>query len=303
MWSAPGPRFPAAARCGRRTRRGVFVSLWMVSASPMIAPTVMRGFRLAYGSWKMICMSRASARSCSLPARGDAAGPGTRPRPRSARSAAGCSARWCSCRSRFRRPRPASRRRCSSKLTPSTACTRVDRALQQAALDGEVLDEVLDLQQRAARGSRAFGLGLACHEAALQDAGHLVPGRHLAQRRRGAACRRLGHGVQRAGEAAAFGRVDQLGHGARNGLQPHLVRGRQCRCAGCCGSGPACRGGAGARRAPRRCASSTTLPAYITTTRLRHLGDHAHGVRDQHHGHAQAVLQLAASGRGSAPGW
>jgi hypothetical protein len=40
----------------------------MVSASPMMAPTVMRGFRLAYGSWKMICMSRASARSSSLPA-------------------------------------------------------------------------------------------------------------------------------------------------------------------------------------------------------------------------------------------
>ena len=39
----------------------------MTSASPTIAPTVMRGFSDAYGSWKMICMSRASARSSSLP--------------------------------------------------------------------------------------------------------------------------------------------------------------------------------------------------------------------------------------------
>jgi len=33
----------------------------MVSASPMMAPTVMRGLSEANGSWKMICMSRRSA--------------------------------------------------------------------------------------------------------------------------------------------------------------------------------------------------------------------------------------------------
>ena len=35
----------------------------MISASPMMAPTVMRGLSEANGSWKMICMSRRSARS------------------------------------------------------------------------------------------------------------------------------------------------------------------------------------------------------------------------------------------------
>src|SRR5262249_17567388 len=38
-------------------------SLWMTSASPMIEPTVIRGFSDAYGSWKMICISFRSARS------------------------------------------------------------------------------------------------------------------------------------------------------------------------------------------------------------------------------------------------
>ena len=38
----------------------------MVSASPMIAPTVMRGLSEANGSWKMICMSRRSERRALL---------------------------------------------------------------------------------------------------------------------------------------------------------------------------------------------------------------------------------------------
>ena len=37
----------------------------MVSASPTIAPTFMRGFSDEYGSWKMICTSRRSSRSWS----------------------------------------------------------------------------------------------------------------------------------------------------------------------------------------------------------------------------------------------
>src|SRR5438045_555508 len=35
----------------------------MMSASPMIEPTVIRGFREAYGSWKMICISFRSPRN------------------------------------------------------------------------------------------------------------------------------------------------------------------------------------------------------------------------------------------------
>ena len=31
---------------------------WMTNGSPMIEPTVLRGFSDEYGSWKIICMSR-----------------------------------------------------------------------------------------------------------------------------------------------------------------------------------------------------------------------------------------------------
>ena len=41
-------------------------SLWMTSASPMMAPTVMRGLSEANGSWKMICMSRRRSQRARL---------------------------------------------------------------------------------------------------------------------------------------------------------------------------------------------------------------------------------------------
>ena len=40
-----------------------FSSLWMMNGSPMIEPTVLRGFSDEYGSWKIICMSRRSGLS------------------------------------------------------------------------------------------------------------------------------------------------------------------------------------------------------------------------------------------------
>ena len=43
----------------------------MVNASPMIVPTVMRGLSEANGSWKMICMSRQSARNAPMCERAD----------------------------------------------------------------------------------------------------------------------------------------------------------------------------------------------------------------------------------------
>ena len=39
---------------------------WIVSASPTMAPAVMRGFSDEYGSWKMICMCRRSSRNSSF---------------------------------------------------------------------------------------------------------------------------------------------------------------------------------------------------------------------------------------------
>src|SRR2546425_133583 len=41
--------------------------LWISSGSPMMLPTVMRGLRLAYGSWKIICISRRILRSSPPP--------------------------------------------------------------------------------------------------------------------------------------------------------------------------------------------------------------------------------------------
>ena len=38
---------------------------WTASGSPTIPPTVIRGFRLAYGSWKIICIRRRILRSVS----------------------------------------------------------------------------------------------------------------------------------------------------------------------------------------------------------------------------------------------
>ncbi len=37
---------------------------WMRSGSEMIAPTRLRGFSEAYGSWNTICSSRRTGRSC-----------------------------------------------------------------------------------------------------------------------------------------------------------------------------------------------------------------------------------------------
>src|SRR5271154_2660044 len=63
MWSALRPTNcnNSTMRCSNAAR--VLASLWMISASPMIARTVIRGFSEANGSWKMICMSRRSAPS------------------------------------------------------------------------------------------------------------------------------------------------------------------------------------------------------------------------------------------------
>ena len=48
---------PSSSRT--RSRRSAFEpTLWISSGSPMIPSTFIRGFRLAYGSWKIICIRR-----------------------------------------------------------------------------------------------------------------------------------------------------------------------------------------------------------------------------------------------------
>ena len=46
---------------------------WSRNGAPTIVPTVCRGFSDEYGSWKIICMSRRSGRSCALRQVGDVA--------------------------------------------------------------------------------------------------------------------------------------------------------------------------------------------------------------------------------------
>ncbi len=116
------------------------------------------------------------------------------------------------------------------------------------------------LRAAAAAPLRAFAR--RCHS---QDACHLVAGRDLAQPRRALGAVRHRKAAARR-EAAALRRLDQARHDAGDRREPRLLR-RPGRCAGSSGSAPAYRGGAAARTAPSTGASSTTLPAYITTTR------------------------------------
>ena len=187
----------------------------MVSASPMIAPTVMRGLSEANGSWKMICMSRQSARSAAASSAVDVAALEPDLARRSARSAAGCSGRWSICRSRIRRPARASRPAPMSKLTPSTACTVSASRDEQPAADREILDQVLDAQQR-------LGHCAATSSSCTSTQATLWPGADVAQRRhRLAAFRHRVAAARR--EAAAGRRVEQARHHAGDGLEPRLA--------------------------------------------------------------------------------
>ena len=172
----------------------------MVSASPMIAPTVMRGLSEANGSWKMICMSRRSARKSAAIERGDV--PALEPDLAGGRldqpQDAAAGGRFA--RSRIRRPgrafRPA---RCRSS-TSSTACTRLGVARQKAAADREVLHQVFDAQQRLGHGAasssrphaaRRRPCGRRRRRAAAASASRQTRHREAAARREAAAGRRI----------------------------------------------------------------------------------------------------------------
>ena len=101
------------------------------------------GFRLAYGSWKMICSllrslrMRLAARACRCRRRGRAPG------RRCSRPGAARRGRSCSCPSPIRRPGRASRRAAIANDTSSTARTGRSPA-------AEVLLQVAHLDQRRA---------------------------------------------------------------------------------------------------------------------------------------------------------
>ena len=194
----------------------------MVSASPMIAPTVMRGLSEANGSWKMICMSRQSARNA-------AASSAVTLRPSNQTSPAVGSIRRRMQRPVVDLPQPDSPTRPSvspgamSKLTPSTACTTSALRAEQAAADREVLDQVLDAQERLNRLAHRAAISSA---GSIEHAGDLVAAADLAQRRHRLAA--LRHRVAAARrEAAAGRRLEQARHHARDRLEPRLLRRRR----------------------------------------------------------------------------
>src|SRR2546425_1782967 len=65
MYAGPAPP-PSIGSGPRRTFSLPRARLWISNGSPIMSPTVIRGFNEEYGSWKMICMSRRSFRSSSL---------------------------------------------------------------------------------------------------------------------------------------------------------------------------------------------------------------------------------------------
>ena len=69
--------------------------------SAIAAPTGWRGLRLAYGSWKIICICAAQRAQLALVESAHVAALEPRPCRRSARPGAGSSARSSTCRSRF----------------------------------------------------------------------------------------------------------------------------------------------------------------------------------------------------------
>src|SRR5213595_2305449 len=98
----------------------------MMSASPMIEPTVIRGFREAYGSWKMICISFRRPRSDRL-------------------SRVVTFLPWNQAS-----PDVGSMRR--RIVRPVVDLPQRDFARDEPAPDGEVLLEVLDAQKRLGHG-------------------------------------------------------------------------------------------------------------------------------------------------------
>ncbi len=242
----------------------------------------------------MICMSRRSARSAVAVQLASRRGPRTRPRPSWARSAAGCSARWSTCRSPIRPPGPASRRRrCRSSRRRRHARGR-PRARSTPPLTAKCLREIADAT--AARH-------LVLHDVAHSTHATLWPGATSSQRRHRSAMQ-IGHGERAARREAAAG-----GGSSRLGTVPGIDSSRAWRPRAAVDardrarSGPAYRDGADRRRARSTVASSTTLPAYITTTRCAGLGDDAQVVGDQHDRHAEVGPSAPASAPGSAPGW
>ena len=145
-----------------------------------------------------------------------------------------------------------------SKLTPSTACTLSTVRLSSPPLIGKCLTRFLTFSSGSRHGPCAQPRIAECTPPCAP-----APPRAAAAWRCGTrasrTCSGRRSGSPRPGRSAWAP--------CRESPPAAPCAWPRCRCAGCCGSAPACRGGAAARRVRSTGASSTTLPAYITTTR------------------------------------
>ena len=165
---------------------------------------------------------------------------------------------------------------------------------ERARTNREVLDEVGGLEQHLARSSVPCALAA---QRRRRSAGRTAGSRWHASLRPGATrsrssgrvaqrsnrCRQRGAKRQpsRRRRAARAARPGSRRAGATRGLSTRGIEPSSPHVYGCCGS----------RKTAAFGPSSTTLPAYITTTRSASLGDDAHVVRDQEDRRAVVALQ------------
>ena len=272
----------------RRARRLPRASPWVESASPSDRRAIrICGFRLAYGSWKMIC-SCCAACACARPTSGRCRRRAKRTLPGGgSRAGAARRGRSCSCRSRIRRRGRASRRAGSRRDV-------VDRA-HRPLLAAEV---ALQVRPRSAGGVDECGARRApsrrrrsrrCAVTAFIErrrGRHEHAARLMPRRCRRAAARpahtRLRLVAARL-EGAAGRRRERARDLAADRDQPPRPRlpGRVRLARQAARAAPACRDARGVAKSGRTGALSTTRPAYITTTPVGDLGDDAEVVRDE----------------------
>ena len=193
------------------------------------------------------------------------------------------SCRPSTCRSRIRRPGPASRPRAMAKLTPSTAVTAPTWRCSRPPCIGKCFIRPVDLEDRhgaharpSTRSASQQATRWPGHRAQRRRLGAAALGRERAARREGAAGDRLASAAAPCRESRRAGARGSVSAAARDRAP----------------SGRACRGAAAGRTASSTGASSTLRPAYITTTRCAGLGDDAEIVGDQHDRRAELLLEL-----------
>ena len=117
----------------------------MISGSPMISPIVMRGFRLAYGSWKIICMRRRILRRSS-PFSLTRSSPSKKTCPMWGGRAGEWCVRWWIYRSPIHLPGPGSHREYRRRHHPPRA-QRQPVFGSHALHDREVLNQIINFKQ------------------------------------------------------------------------------------------------------------------------------------------------------------